>query len=443
MHDRNAKLPFLSVFLAVWLCYFCSLASLGLFGFQVNHERIWVAATYQAIFAALVAAPVVLLPSTIVRPPTVFSRRIALIVIGLSLSVLGIASLYAGKLRTGIDYSAGVCVARVQMTNLAQGGHTASLFNMVGYLLGLSFFVSTAAAVTQSTTRKECWLTISASVALLVLFSIVAASRTSIALYISFLLALAIVRFSMGSPIPKIRFLDVAFGLVLVGVCFGFILYVFNCRAEMTRVTTTAYMNDFAPYLGVQLSQPQASPPTGDIPLVGSTSTGETAPIASVIARTIPLVGMTLLYFTHSAFTFSEVSHLPPEEARVLFVYPLDLLARTGLIHPPNGDWKFAGRSLSLPGELFHDYRLAGLIVGSVLLGLMIWFGLRLVRAYPTNLAVIGSVGLLLTIAILSPLHSAFDFLGFPFVCCSFFLVLMSEYGIRRLPRGSKASVFE
>jgi xanthosine utilization system XapX-like protein len=316
------------------------------------------------------------------------------------------------------------------MTSLAQGEHTASLFNVVGYLLGLSFFVSTATIVTQRTTRRELWLTLSASFALLVLFSIVTASRTSIALYISFLLALAIVRFCVGLPIPKVRFLDVVLGLTFVGICFGFILYVFNCRAEMSGVSTTAYMNEFAPFLGAESLQTHPFPPPGG-----------TAPVSSVFARVVPLVGMALLYFTHSAFIFSEVSYLPPEQARVLFSFPLDLLARTGLISAPNGEWKFVGRSLSLPGELFHDYRLAGLIVGSVLLGLIIWFGIRIVRAYPTNLAITGLVGLLITIAILSPIHSAFDFLPFPFACFTFLFVPMVEYIVNRLGRDSLVSV--
>lgn len=420
------KAAFLLVFLAGWSAYFGLLGLLGLLGFQTRYGDIWLAIIYQFMFVALVSLPVLALPTALIKRNSKPASS-TVVAVGIILSVVSILCLFIGKIMSGVDYGAGACIARNQMIEIAKHRNGASPTNVIGYLFGLSFFVSTAVIITQDTTRKVFWITIAASFACLMALSEVAASRSTIMLYLAFVAAAVAIRFIIGRRISRIRKIDIMIGAALIMVAAGFVLAMFNCRAVASGVTTKTYMNDFAPFLGAQDTQNIKRAETGG---------ASDRPISAAYNRAVGLLGMTALYATHSAFTFAGIVGMPPDDGHVIFVYPMMLMARAGIVDMPNGDWELAGRFTSLPGGMFHDFRLSGLVLGSILLGVTIWFGIWLARTMPDNVIVLGVLAALITTAILSPIHSAFDFLGFPFFCFSFVIVPIIAYVIdRRWPQ--------
>jgi hypothetical protein len=431
---QRDKFAFLLPFFSVWFLYFGLLALLDLLGFHTNYHNIWLAVFYQVTFVALVSLPIVVFPIAAVKGDQQRGST-QVITVGLVFSAVAIFCLFAGKIASGVDYGAGACMARNQMIEIAMRRTGASPTNVFGYLFGLSFFVSTSIVITQTTSRRVFWTTISASVACLMALSEVAASRSSILLYFAFIAALVAIRFILGRSLPQIRKLDVVVSLFLLMIALAFVLSMFSCRATASGLTTKGYMREFVPFLGAETAHnvhPGSAPVTTyNIP--------EGAPV-KMYNKIVGLLGITALYATHSAFTFAAILEMPPDDGHALFIYPMMLLARLGLITTPNGDWELAGRFTSLPGGIFHDFRLTGLIVGSIFLGSVIWLVICLVRLRPANVFLIGATAAVITVAILSPIHSAFDFLGFPFFCFSFVAVPLAARALRHVWPNPKAS---
>lgn len=450
----RSRIPILG-FLLIWLGY-C--AVIGLFNFRSAHDNLAAALLWQFAFVALVAAPVLLF-SVGGRDGAPAPSRLSLDwIVGLSLglSAIAICSLAFDKWRIGIDYSDGVCYARYQMTRLGlERTGVSSAFSVFGNLFGSAFFVAAAAVITQPTSRRKTYIVLALAFLCLIALSTIAATRTIIMLFTAMCVACACLRYASAVPLPRLKWFDFALPLVMLAGAIYFVIADFNCRAEASNLSATEYMQDFAPVLGAEVASsgestaaatekatavasdsgatddgasPTASSAAPKTESASAEPAGEGGLDVLVADKVTGLGGMAILYLVHSAYTFAAILSLPPEEARVMFTHPLEMLARIGLIEPPNSNWALAGRFTSLPGGLYHDFGALGLVVGSIILGLLGMGAAYILRAFPTNVFAVGIVAGYYTVLFLSPIHFAVDFAAFPFICVSFIVVTVGAW---------------
>lgn len=453
----------------IWLAYFL----LFFAGIEYYPNNLSKAVVYQLLFVSLVCLPTILLPMPKVRLQVPDPNRITFMIwAGLALSLVAFICLLIDRAQQGIDYSQGVCYARGQMTRLGQlRVGVRSPFSFIGNLFGPSLFVSVALLLTQQVSRRQFWPAMCAAFASLMCLSVISASRSGILLFSGFALASLCVRIASGKSIPRIHIIDCLMALFMTACAAGFVLSVFNCRAVASNMSATEYKESFESFLGAKPDPSSTSNvPSGNLsdnlasesslpapkssevmPLApGKRETDASAPqvpnltqvpdtpaktersaedqfglvpgtrAASVADKASGLVGVTALYATHSLLTFAYVLSEPNLYGRVLFTYPTLMLSKVGLIEPPGLDWLLTGRFASLPGGLWYDFGLVGLIAGSLILGMTIWGALCLVRLRSANELVMGLSSMTILIALLSPIHSAIEFTSFPFACFMF-----------------------
>jgi hypothetical protein len=400
---------FVAFFVTIWLVYFALLATLGV---SSGYPELGRAILYEFLFISLVVSPPALLPLPPLRVRPSNSRYLLIVTgLGLIISAVAIFCLSVDKADLGIDYSKGICVARAQMTQIGQfRTGVRSPYSFIGNLLGIGFFVSVSIVLTQEVSRRVFWITILVSFTFLMIFSGVAASRSPIMLFGAFAAGMVCARFAANKPFPTIRMLDVCGCVAVTAIAALFVLSMFECRASASNMSDSQYRDSFVEYLGAK-KNPQSSvdQPTTKLEIIADKARG--------------LLGLTALYFTHSAFTFAAILSLPPDGSRILFVYPIQLLSKLRMVGAPDEEWALSGRFPSLPGGLWHDLGFAGMCLGAAIVGLAAWGALCAIRMFPNSVTAIGMSSAVFALAFLSPIHLIGEFAHFPFICFCFFAI--------------------
>ncbi len=436
---RIAKPNFAAVvFVAIWIGYYALLASIP---FSTPFDTFSLAIGYQILFVGLTVAPFVATSLLWRRSAPTFQRLSpnmtgAIVAVGLLLSVLALISLAYDKLfLLGIDYTKGVCLARYEMGRLGEGRvGPNSAFSFFGHLFGYSYFVPLAVVMVMPVSRRLAYLTVVVSFVCLMAMSFVASSRSAVLVVAAFVLAFVCIRLILRTPMPRLRLVDYLAGAAMALIAVGFVLQVFNCRANASGMTASEYAEDFAEFLGAKAT--------------GRVLTEEELARQREIAKRMNAifvdggsVTLAVLYAVHSAYTFSGILALPDDGAWVMFSQVSSLLRkagiRTGLIH----SWTLSGRFSSLPGALYHAFKLWGIVAGALLLGGAA-AGMRYVLERRGNSVVlIGVTAAIMAIMFLSPIHFAADFVAFPFICFSFLAVPSIAALVTLLVDGPRKSV--
>ncbi len=387
-------------FLSIWGIYY---AILFLVGFESIYGNLDRAVLFQAIFILLTLLACACLSSPSIRIKHSRINSNFIIYAGITLSIIGIACLLTDKIIIGIDYTKDICSARYQMNNLAQNREgIRSIYSFLGNLLSTSFFVSMGAIITQNVTRKTFYCVSCTSFICLMSLSFVTSSRTTIMLFGAFVLAFMCIRFRIGRKLPRLRLSDITFAIIMLALAGAYITQVFDCRARNSNMTSEQYEQSFAEFLG-------SAQTTSHTRLHGA-------------------LGVTALYFVHSAYTFSGIISQEERTGKVLFSYARNLLQKVGITQQPRDSWAFAGKFPSLPGSLYYDFGFLGMIVGSILLGFAIWGTGWLLIKYPNNTMTIGLASTLYVVILLSPLVFAGDILAAPFILFSFIVIWLADY---------------
>jgi hypothetical protein len=274
--------------------------------------------------------------------------------------------------------------------------------------------------ITQNVTRRLFYTTAICAFACLLVFSFLASSRTSIMLFGAFSLASICVRLWSGRGIPKLVGKDIFFVVGMIFIAALFVGQVFACRAHNSHLTTTQYEEKFANFLG-------AAEDGIDIESTGMKE--------SARRKIRGVAGVTALYFVHSAYIFTGILSLDERPGHALFVYGENLLKKIGLARNESDEqtWFFAGKFPSLPGGLYYDYGVGGLIIGASLLGLLVGLAGRLWMKSPTNIVLTGITTSLYVVMFLSPLMFAGDVMTFPFICFAFLSIPIITCAISKI----------
>lgn len=133
------------------------------------------------------------------------------------------------------------------------------------------------------------------------------------------------------------------------------------------------------------------------------------------------VLGMAALYVTHSAYTFAGIISLEERTGNIFFTAQRFLLKKVGIDLGGDG-WAIQGRFPSVPGALYHDFGLVGMIVLSVVLAGLVMVAIYSMRLVPGVFS-FGVAGLALATLFLSPLLFAPDIIYFSFVAAQFLII--------------------
>lgn len=407
--------PHLRLFAAAWIGY---LALTVLVPVRYGSLRAADAAFGMLLFfllALLIAAIVdALCQRGASRPHRPLSPRDArsLILVSLALSFVGFALLAVDKVFIQhIDFSQGIAVARQLWRREAEArsGGISSIFSVLGYLLGFTFFV--AAALThlhweRLSARLRRWSL--ASVAFLVIAnSVLTGGRSIILMQMAAFVATGAFRALAGRPFLPGRILRGLIASILaIALALAYSVYVFSERAATQGIDAYAYSTGMLGYLG--------GTPTASYAALDDLPEGVSGVLQfGVIAGA---------YLTHSYGTFESVLEMESTPGNASLVFARVLLARLGLGPPIEEEWILTGRFISLPGALWYDFGWPGLVFGALALGMLLGlvrFLLSGTRA-PLCGTMLGLCIATLVSGVVSPLLLAADMLAFPFMLIGF-----------------------
>ena len=401
-------------FFYAWLLYWFAIAILPVHSIYPSVVQ---ALILQIGFVLVVAlsAKVVLDMFGVKQMPAAADRNIphatTLIWIAIFLALLGLAALAYDKVFIQkIDYTAGLAFAREEWRQLGEDreGRASSIFSVMGYLLGSSYYVAAVLAVTQGAvlSRRTRLVALLTCFILLMANSALTGGRSNILLIGVFIVASfssrrgLSLRGVLGSAFQRRLFQGLA------GVAFAYSIYIFYERAATNSSGAIQYAVDFLPYLGVEAD------PIYRNALVDGT--------AGSLSAVMVLAGS---YITHSFSSVAAIVDAPVEDKSLLFLNEIQMLYKLGVVGQPDPNWFLVGRLSSVPGALWHQFGAVGFFIGSTLLGAFagaskVWLVRRPNRLMPLGAYTMATSTLILTPAVFAP-----DFLSFPFVFAAFVML--------------------
>lgn len=385
----------------------------------------------QLIFVFLVLAAYdvteILLNSTKIPKAKSFDipRTLALIKLAMGASLVGFIFLMYDKISIqGIDYSDGIAIAREQWRQLGEdrAGEASSVFSVLGYLFGSSYYVAVVLAITQvkilSAAQRVsiillCFLMVIAN-------SVITGGRSSVLLLGVFIIVSMDSRSELNMRMllggRMLRWIL----LLAAGLAAGYTIFVFYQRADTGELNGTEYVLDFLPFLGLELAE-------------WFKDLLDDGMLSSLSAMLVLVAS----YLTHSFATTAAIMDESTGDKTIIFIHAVNLLSKLGLVNQPSDEWFLSGRFPSFPGALWHQFGVIGFVMGSLLLGAAsaiakAWTALRPNRLLPLGVFVMTDVVLILT-----PLLFAGDFLSFPFVLAAFVLLTVVEKCLQPRPFAS------
>jgi hypothetical protein len=354
----------------------------------------------------------------------------AIIYVAIGLSILGLAaSTYDKVFVQQINFSEGVAFAREEWrrAGIDREGQISSVFSVVGYLFGSMYYVAAVLAITQTrllSTRKR-WYIVLACFVLVIANSVITGGRSNILLLAAFVVA----AFSARSGI-SLRKLFVSNtqrrltqGLIALGGLYT--IYIFSARADAQGTSVLQYALRLLPFLGIE----------------ADASFEHWADSGGLIESVMTLLVLAFAYITHSFAIVAAIIDAPDEGKRLIFAYISTLIYRLGLAPQPDVQWFLVGRFPSVPGALLYQYGGFGFAVSSFFFGVLsgaakVWTVRR-----PSRLLPLGAFVMSGSILLLTPALFAGDFLSFPFVAGSFFMLAVSGRLLERMAwrRGTKS----
>lgn len=333
---------------------------------------------------------------------------INIIKIGIFISITGIIFLFINKvIIQGVNYFDGIGAARHQMTTLTEEGRGAvsSIYSAIGYPISSAYFISAMLIFSPNLLikdNKRMALILIISM-LLIINSILVGGRSAI------LLALTFLTFPLFLEGKRKLFNNRNYykflGLVLF-ILFIYIIYIFNSRASVNNIDLRDYSMDFLEYLGL-------------VPYEWFSRVIE----HNYFGETLAILNLALSYMTHSISTIAGL--LDDKGAGYpVFNYLITLLEKLKFINPTDVDWPLSGRFMSLPGGIYFIWGFLGLLVFSILIGILVGIILNIFRKNTNSISMFFLCSIFESILLSSPFIFAGDLIFFPFIISGGLLTL-------------------
>jgi oligosaccharide repeat unit polymerase len=330
---------------------------------------------------------------------------------GLRLSFLGLILLTYDKIiMQGIDYFSGLAQAREQWRQLGEDrdAQASSIFSALGYLFGGAFFLPLGLVMSRHTILTDikrfkffilCFV-------LLIANSLLTGGRSAIFLAAAFV---SFGYFSSKSNVYLWRNYAIRYAFLLIGLLtLVYILYVFSSRAKANDLDITLYSLDFLSYLNL-------------LPESWFENFVENFSFGWIFA----LLNLATSYLTHSLVTTAAIIGNADSGGDVIFGYVIVLISKLGF-SGASVDWFLSGRFPSMPGALYLQFGIYGLIVVSIILGLIAGLTSSLFTKQSGSLSLFLICASIESILLMSPFLFAGDLLFFPFMVTGSMLVIIS-----------------
>ncbi|MGO4325658.1 hypothetical protein AB4Z48_07530 [Cupriavidus sp. 2TAF22] len=334
-----------------------------------------------------------------------------LVLFALALSALGTAALAYDKIVVqGIDYSAGLAVAREQWRELGaeREGAISSPASALGYLLSSCYIVAIVMFPRADLGRRM--FAYGAFAGLLAFANtMLTGGRSTLILTLLFYIA---ARILAGKGMPAGRTISrrsLSLMLVLIFVSGLYFVFIFLQRADAAGISITDYSSGVIQDLGL-------------LPNAWLEDLDPRNPITSLLN----LLVMSVSYFSHSFATTVAIADYGHENnfATVVFITALGLAAKLHIIQAPDTDWFLAGAFPSLPGALYLQGGWVMLILTGAALGMLAALCQSWYRSVPSILS-LGCLTALMCVLLASPILFVADVMMFPFVMFQFGLIYL------------------
>ncbi|WP_096203111.1 hypothetical protein [Bacillus sp. FJAT-45350] len=316
-----------------------------------------------------------------------------LINLSTSLGFLGIAMLIVDRvILKGIDYSLGLRHARYQWENAVSPSVFSEIISMLGNILVPMAFISILLLFLYwedlKTIRRLNNLVISSLNVLL--FAAMNGSRSLIFIQVFLLLCISILRkYKNRSIIPAKRRgkrSDKKFYFFLL-IAILYVISVFNSSAALGDYSSKYLFEIFSNDLGGQVKDGYY--------LFLNNILNENSIIYSLFSA--------IIYLIHSQWTTEAILLLPTKEGDIFFYSILHFLNQLGILNEAPIGYQYAGLFISLPGAIIYDFGFTGLIILSIIYGLLLGIVILLIKN-PNNS---GGLSFALILFVLSSIYVA------------------------------------
>lgn len=343
-----------------------------------------------------------------------------LVWLSIALSIVGFVCLCFDRIvLQGIDFSQGIAVARHLWRRSGEEREgVSSIFSVLGYLLGFTFFVATTLGHLhwEFLRRRTRWGIIASATILVAMNSLLTGGRSIVLIQLACVVAVCGMRAMLGKKMMPGRGARIWLaGTLALVLAVGYSLYVFSARAEAGKIPSEVYVTGMLGYLGGQ--------PTPGFYLLNE--------LPASVAATTQFATVAGAYLTHSYGTFESVLEMQQTPGTVSFGFVRELLAKMGVGELSSEEWSLSGRFLSLPGYLWYDFDWVGFYIGALVVGVL--FGITPYLLRFRNGAGFSLVAVLIIFitGLLAPLVLSIDILCVPFLIIGFVLVDLANRALR------------
>jgi len=322
-------------------------------------------------------------------------------------SILGLGFLIIDRsLYQGVDYlSSNFVEIRSRLNSERAGAEgVSSIFSVVGNLLQFWYYFAFVFLVYyyEFFSCKQRWVLASLIFVALLTGSYILGGRSLIGVLVVSFIAVIIARGSSGrgayAELFKIRSLVWIFFAGML--CLAAIMFVFYARASVGGNDSEAYLNSFVDHLHGMKTQSY-----------NACDSGAVCDIKNYLL-------LTALYVTHTFWVLSENIQYLPSDAGGSALWGGVLALSSKVIGSAGGEYQYAGLFNSLPGSIYYEYGLFGVVAGALLLAsLLAWMNFSLLRSNGI-FKVIFYVALLDTLLV-APVLSSMNVIMFIFVLAS------------------------
>lgn len=333
------------------------------------------------------------------------------------LSMIGLFALIIDKVAIqGIDFSQGFSVAREQWKTYGEerDGSISSIFSVLGYLLGNSYFLAIillmkrSVSIPNATRIKFFFVAFTISL----INGLITGGRSNIFLMIAFMVSsyFSDGRLPSGKLFNKIQYRITI--RILITILLIYLLLVFVWRSQASDQHIVLYANHILTFLGLTQDK-WFEDFCSNSPIIG--------PILAVI-------NLGVSYLTHSLSTTVKLLSSPVEDKVIIFNYFYSLLSRIGVEISVDTDWILVGRFPSLPGAVYYQYSFLGTCLFAIVLGYLAKISYILMRNNKGNYLTFFLSHFIEVISLLSPFLCAVDILSYPFAFIGIFICWPAVY---------------
>lgn len=323
------------------------------------------------------------------------TRRELLFLINFStlLGFLGILLLFIDRvILKGIDYSLGLRHARYQWENSVSPSILSEIISIVGNMFVPMSFISVLFLFLYWEDLRETKRLRNLMISLVnvLLFAAMNGSRSLIFIQFFLLLCISTLRkFKNRSIIPSRRKgkrseKKFYFFLAIAGI---YVLSVFNSSAKLGDYSSRHLFEILYIDLG------------------GYIKNNYYLAINNIFDDNsiIYLVFSTIIYLIHSQWTTEAILFLPTRNGDIFFYSIFHFLNQIGILSEAPIGYEYEGLFISLPGAIIYDFGFTGLLVFSVIYGVLLGVSMLLIK-YPNNL---GGLSFALILFVLSSIYVA------------------------------------